>query len=51
MRSLLIGLASLFTLIGQMNAQTAATVDWPSVGNDPGCMRYSALDQINRENV
>ena len=27
------------------------TVDWPGVGNDPGCMRYSQLDQINRENV
>src|SRR5205814_1703236 len=27
------------------------TVDWPRVGNDPGCMRYSQLDQINRENV
>src|SRR6516165_10371307 len=25
--------------------------DWPGVGNDPGCMRYSHLDQINRENV
>ena len=25
--------------------------DWPRVGNDPGCMRYSALDQINRANV
>jgi proteic killer suppression protein len=23
-------------------------VDWPSVGNDPGCVRYSKLDQINR---
>ena len=26
-------------------------VDWPGVGNDPGCMRYSTLDQINRDNV
>src|SRR5262249_30840049 len=25
--------------------------DWPAVGNDPGCMRYSGLDQINRNNV
>ncbi|MGI9519508.1 MAG: pyrroloquinoline quinone-dependent dehydrogenase [Pirellulaceae bacterium] len=25
--------------------------DWPGIGNDPGCMRYSTLDQINRTNV
>ena len=29
----------------------AQNVDWPSVGNDRGCMRYSGLEQINRENV
>ena len=33
------------------NAQAPQDVDWPGVGNDPGCMRYSTLDQINRENV
>ena len=27
------------------------TVEWRSVGNDPGCMRYSELDQINRDSV
>jgi quinoprotein glucose dehydrogenase len=26
-------------------------VDWARVGNDPGSMRYSPLDQINRQNV
>ena len=26
-------------------------VDWPRVGNDPGCMRYSPLEEINRQNV
>ena len=26
-------------------------VDWPGVGNDPGCMRYSELDHVNRDNV
>ncbi|MHB1558226.1 MAG: pyrroloquinoline quinone-dependent dehydrogenase [Isosphaeraceae bacterium] len=26
-------------------------VDWPRVGNDAGCMRYSPLDQIHRGNV
>ncbi|MEX0611297.1 MAG: pyrroloquinoline quinone-dependent dehydrogenase [Pirellulales bacterium] len=32
-------------------AQGPQDVDWPGVGNDPGCMRYSKLDQINRDNV
>ena len=31
--------------------ESERTVDWPGVGNDPGCMRYSELDQINRETV
>lgn len=29
----------------------AKSSDWPRVGNDPGCMGYSELDQINRDNV
>jgi quinoprotein glucose dehydrogenase len=33
------------------SAQVPQNVDWPGVGNDPGCMRYSKLNQINRENV
>ena len=48
MRSRLIGLSCLLALVGQANAQG---VDWPGVGNDPGCMRYSPLDQIHRGNV
>jgi len=32
-------------------AQTGPNADWPRVGNDPGCMRYCELDQINRDNV
>ena len=28
-----------------------AQSDWPSYGNDPGAMRYSALQQIRTENV
>lgn len=28
-----------------------AQADWPSFGNDPGAMRYSALRQIDRNNV
>ena len=31
--------------------QPTNQVDWPNVGNDAGGMRYSALAQINRENV
>ncbi len=27
------------------------TQDWPCVGNDRGCMRFSPLTQINRQNV
>ena len=36
---------------GQAVAALPRNVDWPRVGNDPGCMRYSPLDQINRQNV
>src|SRR5256885_13657809 len=25
--------------------------DWPNVGGDKGCTRYSSLDQITRKNV
>jgi quinoprotein glucose dehydrogenase len=32
-------------------AASPASVDWPRVGNDAGCMRYSKLDQINKVNV
>jgi quinoprotein glucose dehydrogenase len=32
-------------------AAPAGNVDWPRVGNDAGCQRYSPLDEINRANV
>lgn len=51
MRSCLIGICCLFAINVQTDAKGFETVDWPGVGNDPGCMRYSPLDQINRENV
>ncbi|QEH37998.1 Quinoprotein glucose dehydrogenase [Aquisphaera giovannonii] len=41
----------LLAFAGRAEAQPAQNGDWPRVGNDPGCMRYSPLDQINRENV
>lgn len=32
-------------------AQQGAVSDWPAFGGDPGSTRYSALDQINADNV
>ena len=29
----------------------AAERDWPVVGGDKGCLRYSSLNQINRRNA
>ena len=51
MRSSLFAVACLSALTSQTPAQSQRMVDWPRVGNDPGCMRYSSLDQIKRENV
>ena len=39
------------TVLAADTPHGAAGADWPSVGGDPGAMRYSALTQINRENV
>jgi len=49
-------LVSLFIVCATLTAccafgQNSADTDWPNYGNDPGGMRYSALAQINRENV
>ena len=46
-----LALACVLGLVGRASAESPSNVDWPGVGNDPGCMRYSELDQINRENV
>src|SRR5256885_348525 len=51
MRLCLITVGCLVALASRGLGQTEGTVDWPGVGNDPGCMRYSRLDRINRENV
>jgi quinoprotein glucose dehydrogenase len=51
MRSCLFAVASLLALAGHALGQSQQTVDWPRVGNDPGCTRYSPLDQIHRGNV
>ena len=47
----LIATVLLVSLIGGAEALPPKNVDWPRVANDAGCMRYSQLDQINRENV
>ena len=41
----------LLALSGRALGEPLRSVDWPRVGNDPGCMRYSPLDQIDRRNV
>jgi quinoprotein glucose dehydrogenase len=51
MHSRLSWMAFVLTCAAPSTGQTNGSVDWPRVGNDPGCTRYSALDQINRENV
>ena len=36
---------------GQVSAASFAGTDWPTVGGDKGCSRYSSLTQICRTNV
>jgi quinoprotein glucose dehydrogenase len=51
MRSCLISAFGLLATAAYALAESPQATDWPAVGNDSGCMRYSGLDQINRENV
>ncbi len=51
MRVLLIAAVCLLEFATGAAGEPQQTAEWPGVGNDPGCMRYSELDQINRENV
>ena len=48
---LLAGVLCLFGPCLLAGESPTRSVDWPSVGGDPGCMRYSILDQIDRRNV
>ncbi len=41
----------LLSSAGHAAGPSSQAVDWPGVGNDPGCMRYSTLDRIDRDNV
>ena len=51
MRLCSIAVSCLLALTGPAAGQAPQAAGWPGVGNDPGCMRYSRLDQINRANV
>jgi quinoprotein glucose dehydrogenase len=49
--SCLITVTCLLAFAPHTSGQSNRNVDWPRIGNDPGCMRYSELAQINRRNV
>ena len=51
MRSCLIAAACLLVFASGAAGDPPGSIDWPGVGCDPGCMRYSELSQINRETV
>ena len=42
---------SLLTCLASVSYAHSQNVDWTTVGNDPGCTRYSRLDQIRKDNV
>ena len=47
----MVHLVALCLLAQPVFAQQPTALDWPTVGNDPGAMRYANLDQINTTNV
>jgi quinoprotein glucose dehydrogenase len=51
MGSWVIAVACMLGYADRPPSQSSQDVGWPGVGNDPGCMRYSPLDQIDRSNV
>jgi len=51
MRSSVLAASILLAIAGHAVGQARPGGDWPRVGNDPGGMRYSELDQIHRGNV
>src|SRR5262249_34938461 len=51
MRSCLVVTVCILNFATRGFGQSTSNVDWPRVGNDPGCMRYSQLEQVNRGNV
>ena len=51
MRVFLIAALCLMESAAALAGEPEQTAAWPGVGNDPGCTRYSELDQINRDTV
>ena len=51
MRSWVFGLVYLLEIATHSMAEPHKNTDWPRVGNDSGCMRYSPLTMIDRTNV
>src|SRR5690349_608167 len=51
MNRLLLGMAATTVAFGAALAAQNPTTDWPSVGNDPGGSKFSALNQITPANV
>lgn len=47
----LLSLTCVLAFCALPNSGSAQDKNWLSVGGDRGCMRYSTLEQINRENV
>jgi quinoprotein glucose dehydrogenase len=51
MRDQVVAVACLLVAAGHAAGASSRASDWPGVGNDPGCTRYSGLNQINVRNV
>ncbi len=51
MRLCVVAVVCLLGFETRLAAEAPGSAGWPGVGNDPGCMRYSELGQISRENV
>jgi len=51
MRRCVAGVLCVLAFSSHAAGESGKSADWPGVGNDPGCARYSELDQIDRSNV
>src|SRR5262245_7723980 len=49
--AMLLSLACAVLITTDLSPAETGTDDWPAYGRDPGGMRYSPLDEINRQNV
>ena len=48
---LILSAALACALVGGALAQPSRSIEWPYYGGDQGGMKYSPIDQINRQNV